>query len=63
MALASSMVYSSGLMTLPNNAVGRGHNEQAGNDVFDHLACQICIYANFIISAGLTLFCIDITQR
>lgn len=37
--------YSSGLMALPNNGirgcVEGGHNEQAGNDLFDHLASHI----------------------
>lgn len=62
-----SCCYSSGLMALPNNAlcvyVEGGHNEQAGNDLFDHLASHIWICATFITTAGLPPFCIDITQR
>lgn len=51
-------------MALPNNAtyVKGGRNEQTGNDFFDHLASHIWICETFIIMAGLSLFCIDITQ-
>lgn len=53
-------------MVLPNNILCRcvkgGDNEQAGNDLFDHLASHIWIWASFITTAGLTPFCIDITQ-